>query len=162
MFRQRSRVADTRAQSRGICILGGLDYSYDCQVFSICDQLFHIICIARFVRPYIILAVVLIIVRTVHQLKCNAEDIVIRISPHIIRRSDILFVDKLIHHLIQFKGISQSQCIKHKIAHTTAGCEDEYTFIIVLGPAPRFHIVLPLIKLFILRHLVEDICTHHG
>ena len=108
-----------------------------------------------------ILAVIFITVRRIYQLKCNPQEIFVIIGAYIFRYIHIFLINKLLYHLIQLRRISEAKCIQHKIADSASGSKDNHALIIILRPAACFYIVLPLIQIFVLRHLIEHIRAHH-
>ena len=106
MFRQGRRITDPRAERGRIGVFRRLYHSDDRKIFSIRHQFFHIVLITGFVCPHLILAVILIVVGTVHQLKCGADDVVIGVRTYVLRYSNILLICKLLHHIVEFQRIS--------------------------------------------------------
>ena len=159
---QRRRVADSGRKCHCIGIFCRLDNTYYLEIFPVFHEIFHIGFIAGFVCPDTILTVVRIIVRTVDQFKGNTEKIFIRIASHIFRCFDIFFIDKLPDHLIQFHSIPKSECIKHKVTDVPVCRQDNHTLIIILRPSTGLYIVLPFIEIFIFRHFIKHVRTHHG
>ena len=162
MLCQRRRVSDPCRKGRGIRVLRRLYDSDNRQFFAIFHKGPHIVFIVRFVPPDIILAVIFIVVRAVHQPECNPENIVIGIVLYVFRRFYIFFIDKLPDHLIQLHLVTQSERIEHKITDAPSLSENEHTLIIIFRPPPGFYIVLVLVERRILRHFIKYIRTHHG
>ena len=162
MLRQRRRVIDPCAQRRGAGVLRRLDDPYDRELFPVFHEVFHICLITGLIGPHLVLAVILITVRRVHDAEFSSEDVIIRISPHFVRHRYVLFIHELFDHLVKLKGIPEPQRVEQEIAHSASGCQYKHALIIILRPAPRFHVVLPFIELLIFRHLIKHIRAHHG
>ena len=162
MLCQRCRIADPCVQRRCIGNLRRLDDPDDGELLSVFHKLSHIILVVCFISPDVILAVILIVIRAVHKPESDPQDIVIRIFSHVRRGIHILLIDKLADHLIQLQRVAQPHSIQHEITHTPAGSEHQHTLVIILRPAPCLYIILPFIKVWVLRHLTKHIRTHHG
>ena len=162
MFCQRGRIADSGGQQGSISIGGGLDDAYHFELFPGRYQVFHIMIIFRFISPDAVLTVILVVISAVYQFKGNAKQILISVISKIIRGGHRFFINELLYHLVQLQGIPQSQRVEQKIAQSSAGSQDYHTFMIRLGPASRFHIVLITIQGFVFGHLIENVGAHHG
>ena len=162
MLCQSGRISDPGSQCHRIGILRRLHDSNYLDILSMFHNLFHIGFIVGFISPYLILTVVYIVIRTVDQFKFDAQEIFIRVASHILRGCDILFIDKLPDHLVQFHRISKTQGVEKKITHTAVGHKNNDTFMLIFRPAPCFDVVLSFVKRRVFRHLIEHICTHHG
>ena len=101
--------------------------------------------IAGLVCPYLVLAVIRIIICTVYQFEIDADNIIIIITSHILRYSYIFFIQELADHLIQLQRISESQRIEHKITDRPALGQDQYAFVGIFRPPPRLYVILSLI-----------------
>ena len=162
MLRQRCRIIDPCGQRGSAGVLRRLNDPDDGQLFTLFHKVLHVLIITGLICPHLILAVILITVRGIYNAELYTENIVIIICPHILRNRDILFIHKLLYHLVQLQRIPESKRIEQEIAHTSAGCEDNHAFVIVFRPAPRLHIILSFIELLVFRHLAEHIGAHHG
>ena len=161
MTHQRYRIIDTRCQCRCLGILTRLYNSYNLQILALIHQILHVFFIVRLIFPDIILTVILIIIRTVHQFELLTQDIIIGIFSQIFRCLDIFLISKLPDHIIQFHLVSESQCIQHKVTDTSVWSEYQHTLMVILRPASCLHLILILIELCILRHLIEHVGAHH-
>ena len=105
MLCQGRRIVDPRAQRGCTGVLRRLYNSDNRQLFPVFHKILHICFITGFICPHLILAVILIAVRTIYQTEYSPYDIIIRIGSHILRDSDIFFIYKLLHHLVKFERI---------------------------------------------------------
>ena len=162
MLCQGSRVADPAAQEQSVCILCRLHHTHDGDILSVRHKALHVFLVVGLIPPNLVLAVILVIIRTVDELECDANDVLVGIGAHIVRRFHIFLVNELLDHLVQLHRITKPQCIEHEIADPSARGEHKDALIVVLRPVPCLHVVLALIQPGILRHLIEHIRAHHG
>ena len=161
MLSKSLRIANPRCQSGSICIFRCLYDSDDFKFFALIHEFLHIFLIIGFILPDLVLAVIFVAVRHINQFKSFSNNILIGICSDICRSVHIFFIDKFLDHFVQFHLIPQSQSIKEKITHASVRSQHQYTFIIILRPASRLHIILVLIKPLRLRHFIKNIGTHH-
>ena len=120
MLCQGRRIADPCVQEESVRILRRLYNAHDRDILAVLHEIFHIFFVICLIPPYLVLAVILVVFRAVDELERDADDIVIGVRSHILRRVYILFVDKLLDHLIQLHGIAKSQRVQQKIADAPA------------------------------------------
>ena len=103
---QGCRIVDSGTQRRGIGILRRLYDSDNGQLFPVFYEFFHICIVTGFVCPDIVLTVILVTVHAVYQAEHGPHNVVICVSSHILRYSNIFFIDELIHHLVKLQRVS--------------------------------------------------------
>ena len=162
MLCQRNRIADPGIKEQSVRVLRRLHHAHDGDIFPVLYEVLHVLLVVGLIPPYLILAVILVIIRTVDELECDADDVLVGIGAHIVRRFHIFLVNELLDHLVQLHRITKPQCIEHEIADPSARGEHKDALIVVLRPVPCLHVVLALIQPGILRHLIEHIRAHHG
>ena len=159
---QGGRVGDAGLQEQAAGVLGGLDNAHNGDILAVFHEASHVGVIIRLVPPDVVPAVVFIIIRAAYKLKGDAQNVVVIVDAHILRDVDILFVNKLLDHVVQLHRIAKAQGIEHKVADAAARSQHQDALVIIFRPPPGLYVVLGDVEVLVVRHLVEDVRPHHG
>ena len=160
---QRGGVVDARAQHGGGGVFARLHDADDLHVLAVVHQVAHVVGVVRLVFPHVELVVVHVVVRGLHQLERDAQDVVVGGLLDVVGRGHLFFGRELLNHVVELVGVAQTQRVQHEIADVAVACEHEHHLVVVLGPVSCFHVVLALVQVRVAGHLVEHVGAHrHG
>ena len=162
MARQLGRVVDAHGKRRGLRVRPRLHDADDFQLLAGVHEPLHVLLVAGFVDPDLVLLVIGVEVGGGHHLQRHAHDLVVGEREVVVGAFHVLLVHELVDHVLQHRVIAQPQGIAHQIGHRAVRGQHHDALVVGGRPPARLHVVLLFHNGGVAHHLAEHIGGVHG
>ena len=157
---QTGGIGNTGGKSRGIGTFSGTDNAHNLEGLRRFKNRFHMVFIIGHIFPDIVLLVILVKVRNIHQPQFQIQQVFVGPLFRIGNGLHILTCPDFVHDPIQQIRILQAQGIGHIVGNLTGVRQNNDHLIVFFRPSAPKHLILRFQKLPVIDHLIENIRCH--